>query len=182
MKNLLNERSHKLFKKLFEDQGIDSTKYEEYSMGEKLNKEERVTESEWGRGAGEYDASMGRNKETPYPVGKTPLPDEGYGEHPLLGAGLSSVNLFGIDDEEHRQKARAVRIQRGIDAGCPEGMEKSRGSGGCGEVPSADYLGGTHEEYEIYAKYGAPFEGKYDSIEITSPAVAAITKGNRDPS
>ncbi len=37
MKNLLNERSHKLFKKLFENQDIDSTKYEEYSKVEKFN-------------------------------------------------------------------------------------------------------------------------------------------------
>jgi len=139
-----------------------------------LLKEERVTESEWGRGAGEYDQYMGRRtpghpdyEEMPYPVGKTPLPDEGRGIHPLLGSGLTAVNLFGEDSEENRQKARAVRVQRGLDAGCPEGSEKSQGAGGCGEVPSADYLGGgTDEEYEIYAKYGAPFEGKYDSIEI----------------
>ena len=31
MKNLLNERSRKLFQKLFENQGIDTAKYENYS-------------------------------------------------------------------------------------------------------------------------------------------------------
>ena len=34
MKNLLNERSGKLFKKLFENQGIDTGKYENYSLDE----------------------------------------------------------------------------------------------------------------------------------------------------
>ena len=34
MKKLLNERSHKLFKKLFENQGVDTKKYENYTLEE----------------------------------------------------------------------------------------------------------------------------------------------------
>ena len=37
MKKLINERSGKLFKKLFENQGIDTGKYENYSLDEDVH-------------------------------------------------------------------------------------------------------------------------------------------------
>ena len=67
MKNLLNERSSKLFKKLFENQGVDTKKYENYSLEEGPYTSARHADKVGSPGTRGWEEE-GRTKETPETV------------------------------------------------------------------------------------------------------------------
>jgi len=97
MKNLLNERSTKLFKKLFENQGVDTKKYENYSLEEGPYTSASHADKVGSPGMGGHE-EKGRTKETPETVIADLRRDDPDGEMWNLARGDFAALAVGEDN------------------------------------------------------------------------------------
>ena len=106
MRKLINERSGKLFKKLFENQGIDTGKYENYSREIReeegqYDKPSEVTGWDPHTGSGTLTIKFESGKEV---------------EFPLLDFGMDeelALNGYSEDESEVAERAADAGIQYG---------------------------------------------------------------------